>query len=72
MNIVIGEQLILKTSIYSIHKTKYSCCNHLYLFVPVGPVCNPHQDQGLDEGAPNHTTPNTLQSYMQSLYQTPE
>ena len=39
----------------------------MYLFGPVGPVCNPHQDQGLHEGAPNHTTPNTLQSY---IYQT--
>lgn len=44
-----------------IQKTKLSLLRSAHLFVPVGPECNPYQDQGLHQGAADHTAPNTLQ-----------
>jgi hypothetical protein len=44
-----------------IQKTKLSLLLSAHLFVPVGPECNPYQDQGLHQGAADHTAPNTLQ-----------
>ena len=39
-----------------------------YLFLPVGPECHPHQDQGLHQCAPDHAAPNTLHIVLNSSH----